>query len=160
MPNMSFQPAAVFQARANALVARETARILARIPAAEVEHIGGTAIAGALTKGDVDVLVTIPARDFERAVRILSELYAVNQPENWTATFASFKDDASFELPFGAQLAARGCESYGFIQLRDRLNSDPAALARYNAIKLANEGQDAAKYRETKGEFVERLLES
>ena len=123
-----------------------------------MQHIGGTSVGGALTKGDVDLLVTVPAEDFDSAVAALRGVYAVNQPENWTSAFASFKDDTSFELPFGAQLAVRGSEPYSFVRLRDRLNYDPTALAAYNALKRAHEGQDGANYREAKGELIERLL--
>ena len=158
MPQVYFQPESAFRDRANALAAQETARIRRLIPAVDIQHIGGTSVLGALTKGDVDLIVTVRPEDFDAGVQVLRGHYAINQPENWTPTFASFKDDTSFELPFGAQVIAAGSETYCFVALRDRLNSDPAALAGYNAIKLAHEGGDPTQYREAKGKFIERLL--
>jgi GrpB-like predicted nucleotidyltransferase (UPF0157 family) len=158
MPSLFFEPAALFHERAVALVEGESMRIRAAIPAAQVQHIGGTSIAGALTKGDVDVLVTVAPSDFAAAVTSLRALYEINQPENWTSTFASFKDDLTFSLPFGAQLAVEGTDRFQFVRLRDRLINDPAALAAYNEIKRAHTGQESPKYREAKGEFIERLL--
>ena len=155
---VSFAPSEVFRDRAVMLMAQEASRIQKLIPSARVEHIGGTSIPGALTKGDVDVLVTVAAADFPVAVDALRKLYAVNQPENWTPAFASFKDDTSFPLAFGAQLVTDGAEPYAFLALRERLCCDPVALADYNAIKRAHEGRDDAAYREAKGGFIERLL--
>ena len=129
-------------------------------PDAEIEHIGSTSVSGALTKGDVDLLVQVNAHAFEAAVRSCRQIYEVNQPENWTPTFASFKDDTSFELPLGVQLAVKGADTYAFVALRDRLNSDLIALEGYNAIKRAHHGGDETRYRDAKGEFIERLLAS
>ena len=158
MAAVFFQSESVFRERARALAAQETARLQELIPAAEIHHIGGTSIPGALTKGDVDLLVLVRGEDFSAGVERLREIYAINQPENWTSTFASFKDDTSFALPFGAQLLVRAAEPFGFITLRDRLRADPAALAEYNAIKRAHHGGDHDAYRAAKGAFVERLL--
>ena len=158
MPQVFFQPESVFRVKANALAAQETVRIRRLIPATDIQHIGGTSVIGALTKGDVDLLVTLRLEDFDAGVQVLRGHYVINQPENWTPTFASFKDDTSFELPFGAQVAAEGSKTYCFVALRDRLNSDPVALAGYNAIKQAHHAGDATRYREAKGQFIERLL--
>ena len=158
MSCVHFQPEAVFRERAARLAAEQSARIRAVISAAVVEHVGSTSIRGALTKGDVDLLVQVEAGDFDAAVAALRVLYEVNQRENWTATFASFKDDTSFALPFGAQLAATGSDAFHFVRLRDRLASDPVSLDRYNAIKRSHEGGDMHAYRTAKGEFIEQLL--
>jgi uncharacterized protein len=41
------------------------------VPEAEIEHIGATSVPGALTKGDVDLLVSVPAERFGAAVAAL-----------------------------------------------------------------------------------------
>lgn len=113
---------------------------------------------GALTKGDVDLVVRVAADRFPTAVAALRRLYTINQPENWTDSFASFKDDATFPLPFGAQLVINDSADDGFIALRDRLSSDPRALAGYNAIKREYEKASNAAYRAAKGAWIEALL--
>lgn len=42
--------------------------ILAVIPYAEVEHIGSSAIKGAFSKGDLDILVRVKLSEFEGAL--------------------------------------------------------------------------------------------
>ena len=46
-------------------------RIARRLPAAEIEHVGSTSIRGALTKGDLDLLVRVDAAGFAAAAAAL-----------------------------------------------------------------------------------------
>jgi GrpB-like predicted nucleotidyltransferase (UPF0157 family) len=86
-------------------------------------------------------------------------LYAVDQPENWTATFASFADPQAADPPVGVQLAVAGsAEDALFGPFRDALVGDPALLAECNAIKLDNDGEDYERYTGVKAEFVEGVL--
>ena len=133
--------------------------VVALLPAAEVEHVGATAVPGALTKGDVDLLVRVPERDFAEAVLILRKRYVVHQPHNWTRTLASFKAPGASDPPVGIQLVVAGSDADGFFgPFRDALINDPALLAEYNELKLHLDGLDYESYTERKGEFVENVL--
>jgi len=72
--------------------------VVALLPAAEDEHVGATAVPGALTKGDVDLLVRASEREFAEAVSILRNRYVIHQLHNWTRTLASFKAPAHLRL--------------------------------------------------------------
>jgi GrpB-like predicted nucleotidyltransferase (UPF0157 family) len=133
--------------------------VVALLPAAEVEHIGATAVPGALTKGDVDLLVRVPEREFAEAVSILQKRYVIHQLHNWTRTLASFKAPGAREPPVGVQLVVAGSDADGFFgPFRDALINDPALLAEYNELKLSMDGMDYQSYTERKGEFVENVL--
>ena len=110
--------------------------MLALLPDAEVEHVGSTAVPGALTKGDVDLLAHVVADAFPTAVDLLADHYAVHQPQNWTSSLASFKDAGGTEPPVGIQLVVGGCADDAlFGPFRDPLINEPALLAQYNALK-------------------------
>lgn len=47
---------------------RHRARVAELIPGAEIEHVGSTSIPGALTKGDVDLLVRVEQADLSGAI--------------------------------------------------------------------------------------------
>jgi GrpB-like predicted nucleotidyltransferase (UPF0157 family) len=133
-------------------------RVLGLLPWAEVEHVGSTAIRGALTKGDVDLLVRVEAGEFDAAIAGLRGLYAVDQPENRTRTFASFSDARAAAPPVGVQLVVVGsADDALFGRFCDALVADPALLAEYNALKLRNDGEGYEHYTEVKAEF-ERVL--
>lgn len=158
MAGMHFELAEAFAALAAEVVRRETVRIVALLPGVEVGHVGGTSIPGAMTKGDVDLVVRVSGSEVQWVIAVLREVYSVNQPENWSPIFASFKDDSSFPLPLGVQVVVRGSACDFFHWFRQRLVSDPDALARYNEVKRRHEGADAESYREAKTAFIEALL--
>jgi GrpB-like predicted nucleotidyltransferase (UPF0157 family) len=97
------------------------------LPDAEIEHVGSTAILGALTKRDLDLLVRVEPGSCDDAVAGLHGLCAVDQPENWTSTFASFRDPRSADPPVGLQLVvADSADDTLFGPFRDALVDDPA----------------------------------
>lgn len=114
---------------------------------------------GALTKGDLDVLVRVPASRFAQSVAALGDLYAVHQAHNWTETLASFIDPAARAPAVGVQLVVAGSPSDAFFgPFRDALIADPALLAEYNALKLRLDGEGHERYTATKAAFVEQVL--
>ncbi len=153
---MRFHDSEGLRAGADRAFERERTRILGGLPEARVEHIGATSIAGAWSKGDVDLLVRVPPDGFDAAVEALLGLYAVHQAENWTATFASF---AAPGTGVGAQLVAEGSsDERDFLRFRDRLSAEPELLAEYNELKRRHEGAPEAEYRAAKAAFVRRVI--
>ena len=129
------------------------------IPSSEIEHVGSTSIPGALTKGDLDLLVRVSAERFSTAIHALRRRYRVHQPENWTPTYASFVDAGVTSPPVGVQLVVAGSpDDRLFGPFREALIRDPALLAAYNELKLRLDGQDYEQYTDAKGEFVEAIL--
>jgi GrpB-like predicted nucleotidyltransferase (UPF0157 family) len=133
--------------------------VLRLVPGAEVEHVGATAVPGALTKGDVDLLVRVGEREFPAAVEALLSRYAIHQPHNWTPTLASFNAPDAGELPVGIQLVVRGSDADRFFgPFRDALINSHTLLAEYNELKLRLDGLEYERYTKEKGQFVERVL--
>jgi len=134
-------------------------RVLGVVPEAVVEHMGATAVPGAVTKGDVDLLARVPAASFERSVAALGSAYSIHQPENWTSTFASFTDPDAADSPVGVQLVVTGSEDDRLFRgFRDALIADPGLLGEYNAVKRAHEGEEYGLYTRAKEAFIERRL--
>ena len=133
--------------------------VLELVPGAAVEHVGATAVPGALTKGDVDVLVRVGEAEVPAAVEALSRQYAIHQPHNWTPTLASFTDPDAADLPVGIQLVVRGSDADKFFgPFRDALISSDTLLAEYNELKRGLDGLEYELYTERKGRFIERVL--
>ena len=144
---------------ADAAVRAHRRSVLELVPGAEVEHVGATAVPGALTKGDVDVLVRVGERDFSAAADALASRYAVHQPHNWTPALASFSATDAGELPVGIQLVVRGSEADRFFgPFRDALINSQTLLTEYNELKLRLDGLKYERYTELKGLFIERVL--
>ncbi len=154
-------PAADIRELTTAAFEAHRERVLRLLPGAEVEHVGSTAVPGALTKGDVDVVVRVPAADFAAAVEVLRDDYAVHQAHNWSSSLASFRDPAACDPPVGIQVVIAGsAEDAFFGPFRDALIREPALLAEYNQLKQSLDGADYDRYTSVKGEFVERVLDA
>jgi GrpB-like predicted nucleotidyltransferase (UPF0157 family) len=151
------RPTAEVFARAEVVVAELRGELGRLLPRAEVEHIGATSHRDGWTKGDVDLSVVVAAGQFEDAVVTLKEHFAIAQPENWTATFASFADDRR-DLPLGLQLAVRGTSSDFLVALRDLFRARPDLLVAYDDAKRGAAADGRQAYWEAKDAFLQPLL--
>jgi GrpB-like predicted nucleotidyltransferase (UPF0157 family) len=156
---MQFRPEEANREAVNSTFEDHRWAITALLAEAEVEHIGSTAVPGALTKGDLDLLVRVPHSQFDSAVAALRRRYAVNQPQSWTSQFASFKQEPADEIPVGVQLVtAGGKDDALFLAWRDRLRADSGLRERFNAFKRGQVGAGSDEYIEAKAEFIEAEL--
>ena len=159
MAAVQIRPAEDVRDLAEAAFDEHRSAVLMVVPGAEVEHVGATAVPGAVTKGDLDLLVRVSESAFPTAVEALRRRYAIHQPHNWTPTLASFKAPDAAEHAVGIQLVVEGSDADGFFgPFRDALINTPALLAEYNQLKLRLDGLDYERYTEQKGEFIERVL--
>lgn len=159
MEIVHFKPQSIFSKKAAETFEREKDKLSKIIPQANIEHIGSTAIPNSMTKGDLDIQIRVGKRDFLEAVEQLKKLYEINQPENWTEDYASFKDDEG-NMPVGVQLTVKDSKDDKLFQEQQRLlSNNPEVLREYNAIKLGFEGKDIDEYRAARMRFFEGLKE-
>jgi GrpB-like predicted nucleotidyltransferase (UPF0157 family)/ribosomal protein S18 acetylase RimI-like enzyme len=140
-------------------IQRQTDRLGRLLPGAEVDHIGATAVPGALSKGDLDLMIRVPEPAFDDAVAALDSEYQRNHSEEWTPSLASFIEAPEVDLPVGVQLVVAGCiADRAFGGWRDRLRADSRLLADYNGFKTEHADDDYEQYTEAKGRFIERAI--
>lgn len=159
MKNVRFQPVSNFLEQANKAFGKQKVRIKQLLPLADVQHVGSTSIPKAITKGDLDVVVRVPKEEFKKAIGLLKSIYEINQPKNWSDTFASFKDDRNLAIDFGAQLVVTGSKSDDFIKMRDIMIEHPELVAELNKIKMKYDGKSMKDYRKEKANFFQKLRE-
>ena len=159
MAKVYFKQSKKFSNLAEKVFKQQRDRVIKLIPSADVQHIGSTSIPGSITKGDVDIQIRVSKGDFKTAIDKLKSIYDINQSENWNENFASFKDERSLGIDFGAQLTIANSKSDDFVKLRDVLNNNPKLLEEYNQMKLKYQGKSMEAYRKEKAEFFQRLRE-
>jgi GrpB-like predicted nucleotidyltransferase (UPF0157 family) len=156
---LQFLPSESYRPQVDAVLHQISSMVQQVLPDADVQDMGSTAVPGALTKGDLDVNVRVSNRkQFHHIVEWLRSRFPVHQPENWTASYASFADEHEYELPVGIQVTIRGDVDDKFVCQRDRLASSPELLAMYNNLKMTFESGDVDAYREAKWAFIEEHL--
>jgi GrpB-like predicted nucleotidyltransferase (UPF0157 family) len=130
-----------------------------RIPEADVQHVGSTAIPNSLTKGDLDIQVRVTQEQFPKAVQLLTALYQPNEGSDKTECFRAFKDD-SMEPPLGVQLTVIDSEYDFFWKFRDILLQNDAYRIEYDELKRKFDGKEMDDYREAKSDFFHNLINS
>lgn len=144
--------------RAQRLFETVSASLMAILPpAADIRHIGATAVPGCLTKGDLDIVIRVPAEAFEDTDAVLASIFARNSGSIRTETFSAF-EDASSEPHLGIQLTAIDGPFDFFHLFVEALRQSPRLVEDYNALKRRHDGRDMAPYRAAKDAFVERVL--
>lgn len=159
METVVFFPVSLFYDRAVTLYAQHRDGILTMLPKADVQHVGSTAIAQGLTKGDLDLQVRVPAQDFQTALQKLGGVYAPNEESIRTDSFASFKDEHE-DMAVGVQLCVEGSQYDIFWKIRDVMIKHPSLREQYDALKRRFDGHPMAAYRQAKEEFFDRLMQS
>lgn len=99
-------PESSVRSRTRLLLDLLSADILEMVPGAQIEEIGSTSIPGAITKGDLDLLVLVEENRFTQAKDTLTQVYETNEMEP-ISLFASFKGCRE-GTDFGIQLSANG----------------------------------------------------
>lgn len=142
---------------AERLFRRLRLRIARRAPAAEILHIGATALRGLPTKGDLDIVVRVPQSRFDHAERVLAALFARNLGSDRSNSFASFKDDGCVP-PLGVQLVVIGSEHDDFHIVTSLIAADPSLRRRVVLLKRRFDGRSMERYRAAKGKLLDAAV--
>ena len=139
------------------VIANEVCRLL---PRARVEHIGASAIPGAISKGDLDVFVGVDEKELERTVDCLERNGYRVKPDTLRNESLCMLETCSYEVPVALQVVASGSEYEMFLTFRDAVKRSECLLEEYNQMKHLCEGMSEESYRIRKSEFIEYVLES
>jgi GrpB-like predicted nucleotidyltransferase (UPF0157 family) len=142
---------------ARAILRHERTRLATLLADHELVLVGGSSVPGALTKGDVDLHLRIPAATFGSTVAVLRVVYRIVHPEIWQPTLATFAVDAA--LPTGVAVTPVGSEhDLRFSRSWQLLAADPDLLHAYNDVK-GRHGPEDAEYEQSKSAFFDLLME-
>ncbi len=134
------------------------ARVFEVLPDCEIEHIGSSAIVGAISKGDLDILVKVDHAQLEASVQKVQSLgFEIKQGTLRTDSLCMLVTN-EFAEDVAIQVIARGSKFENFVKFRDRLNGDPGLVEQYNNLKNESVGLSEEDYRKKKSVFIEGVL--
>lgn len=142
---------------------RECRRVLARLQdalpeGAEALEVGSTAVEGVIGKGDIDVLVRVPAPAFDEARARIDALFPRNPEQLSNEIYQGYLVPS--ELDVAIQLTVKGGAYDDFVPFLELLRASPELVGRYNALKRAHDGGPMDRYREEKAAFIRAALDS
>lgn len=163
-PAAAFRP---YDPRCPAVAQRVIDLIRRRMPEAQVEHVGSTAIPGCAGKGVTDLMLLYPPGHLAEARDTLDglgfqrhDLPAAFSEERPVRIGTIAHDGETFRLHVHV-IAADAPEAEEQRRFRDRLREDPALVAEYVARKravLAGGVADANEYNQGKEAFIQGVL--
>lgn len=127
------------------------------LPDARIEHVGATAVAGALSPGGVDVCVAVPRDAFDEALGVLVEAGCVHHEQDETDERHATLAMPGAQVPVTLQLIETGSGHESLMRVRDALRADAALLARLDAAKAAAAAQGERAYAAAKARFFGAL---
>lgn len=127
------------------------------IPGSRVEHIGSTAIRDALTKGDIDLYVEVPAGKHSDTVAIIETMgFRIKTDTHRDHELCMLESSSVPGLAI--QVVARGSKYEFFLTFRDRLNANKSLVEQYNLLKADAAHSSENKYRTVKSQFINKVL--
>ena len=147
-----------YQAAAEKLFQSVCIDVLRLLPHARVEHIGSSAIPGALSKGDVDLCVMVGKGQVPAASRLLKKLGYVEKQDTLQTTQLCMLVSEHKNIDVALQVIEVGSEFEFFVSFRDALLADPVLVHNYNDVKMAAAHLSDDAYREAKSQFIEGVL--
>lgn len=153
---MQFFSQSEYQERVESAFSVLKKKLSEALPWAEIEHIGSSAIKGAVSKGDLDVLVRINRDEFPAAIQIIESLgFSIKQDTLRTESLCMLQGSGDTAI----QLIERGSKFEMFIKFRDLMNASPELVKQYNQLKMSCAGLSEDEYRKRKSEFIQTLLQ-
>lgn len=136
-------------------VATEVSRLL---PDAQLEHIGASAIPGAVSKGDLDICVLVAPQAHAQAVQTLEAAgYAIKTDTLRTPALCMLLSPRT-DIDVALQVVSKGSEFEFFLHFRDALRADPHLVERYNQLKTRFATRGEKRYRAEKSRFITAVL--
>ena len=146
-----------YQARCEHLFELYKHKIQMKLPDAQIEHIGASAINHAISKGDLDIYVAVSPNNFEFALGQVKQLgfhekLHTHRAHDLCMLDCDLNDDVAI------QLVVRDSEWQCFLKFRDCLNNSKELIEEYNQIKLKYSQADMEQYRKQKALFIQYVL--
>ncbi|MGV6851436.1 MAG: GrpB family protein [bacterium] len=146
-----------YQARNLAWYSHYQTRIYKILPEARVDHIGSSAIPGAISKGDLDILVAVTQLQHMDAIQKIIKLgFQIKQGTLRTTQLCMLESTNGDDVAI--QLIVEGSVFESFILFRDKLRSNSLLLQEYNQLKLDAQKFSMQHYRELKSRFIESVI--
>ena len=159
MNTMQFFKPEVYSENLNTIFNLLSERMKRVLPNGDVEHIGSSAICGAISKGDLDILVRVSQPELEEAVQALQKIGFVIKSDTLRTESLCMLTTDEFAEDVAVQVISAGSSFENFVKFRDRLNADQKLVDQYNQLKISSTNLSPDEYRAKKSVFIKSVLD-
>jgi GrpB-like predicted nucleotidyltransferase (UPF0157 family) len=157
---MKFLKASDYQEKVNSIFRILESELLELLPSICIEHIGSSSIPNAISKGDLDVFISVSLDSFLEVLEVIKSIGfeekkgTLRTDELCMLVTDKFNDDVA------VQLVVEGSEFENFIIFRDLLRMSPQLVEEYNDLKLASVGLSEDEYRMKKSKWIKGVIDN
>ncbi|MEQ1565290.1 MAG: GrpB family protein [Myxococcota bacterium] len=126
------------------------------LPGVDACEVGSTAVPGVIGKGDLDLVVRVPADTFAAARASLDALFPRNPEQLSNQQYQGYVVPSDHDVAI--QLTVLDGPYDTFHSFLDALRADAGLVSSYNDLKRAYVGRPMAEYRAAKAAFVEQVV--
>lgn len=155
---MKFYEANEYQDKVNSIFDELSEELKRVLPDARVEHIGSSAIEGAVSKGDLDVFVGVNQSDFVASLDKVKGLGFVEKMGTLRTDSLCMLVTDKFNHDVAIQLVANASEFEDFLRFKELMQSRPSLVLEYNELKRGSVHLTEDDYREKKSKWIEEVL--
>jgi len=149
-----------YQTKANEVFQLLKLKISLELPTAQIEHIGSSAVEGAISKGDLDIFVGIHSHEFNQSIEKLQGLGFKIKRQTLRTHELCMLECFDYDIDVGIQLVDLASKHTNFLTFRDALLKNSTLLKEYNQLKLDSGHLSDTQYRVKKSEFINKVLNS
>ena len=129
------------------------------LPHCSIEHIGASAIPGALSKGDLDICVVTQKGQMPTTIDTLLSLGYEKKTDTLQTHQLCMMVPLENNLDIALQVIEKGSEFEFFLHFRDALIANQQWVRAYNRIKQEAADLPADEYRARKSRFIHFVLQ-
>ena len=107
---------------------------------ARIEHIGPSAIVGAISKGDLDVFVGVKVENFEKNLETIKGLGFIEKHGTLRTESLCMLVTDKYQDDVAIQLVVNGSQFEDFVGFRNILNQKSQIVIDYNILKQECDG--------------------
>ena len=124
-----------------------------------IEHIGSSAIPGAGSKGDSDILICVKEKEFDQTIQLLKGIKFQEKAHTLRTNDLCMLEAIDAQVDEALQLVTENSYFRNFMDFRDILRGQPRWVDAYNALTELSQDLDKDKYRKRKTQFIKRVLQ-
>lgn len=128
------------------------------LPYHSIEHIGASAIPGAVSKGDLDICIVTPQGPISATINTIKALGYREKEETLRTDQLCMLIPMSGNRDVALQVIEAGSQFEFFLTFRDALRANPDWVSEYNRVKQDASSLTEERYRHRKTDFIESIL--
>lgn len=156
---MQIYPPEQYQEQLQSLFDTYLQQIQTLLPQARVEHIGSSAIPGAWSRADLDILLCVPEQAFDQTIQLLKRLHFREKVATSKRSELCILEAINTQEDVEIYLVAENSYLLNFIDFRDILRGQPKLVDAYNNLKKSSQDLNEDEYRNRKTQFIESVLQ-